>query len=90
LTFECETKYTEYFKETDKTFVIYRITHNQNAINQIFLNLNFQYSVTIHLVSIWMIPNSIIETEYHSYLNMKLQKFPFLTASHEPNMKKML
>ncbi len=52
LTFECETKYTEYFKETDKTFVIYRITHNQNAINQIFLNLNFQYSVTIHLVSI--------------------------------------
>jgi hypothetical protein len=34
LTFECEPKYTEYFKETDKTFVIYRITQNQIAINQ--------------------------------------------------------
>ncbi len=51
-TFECETKYTEYMKETDKTFEIYRITQNQMAINQIFLNLNFQYAVTIHLVSI--------------------------------------
>jgi hypothetical protein len=37
--FECDTEYTEYSKETDKSFFIYQIIQNQITIKQIFINL---------------------------------------------------
>ncbi len=39
LTFKCDTEYTKYLKETNKTFVIYQINPNWITINKIFLNL---------------------------------------------------
>jgi hypothetical protein len=37
MTLECETEYTKYSKETDKTFVIYQITQNQIKTSIFFI-----------------------------------------------------
>jgi hypothetical protein len=38
--FECETEFTEYSKETEKSFFIYQITQNRITINWILTNLS--------------------------------------------------
>jgi hypothetical protein len=40
LSFECETEYTEYLKETEKAFFIYRITQNRMTMKP---NISFSW-----------------------------------------------